>query len=121
MWTCCSLRWSWPRSIAPPRSWSRTLGGFLVVLSAVLFVMLAVACCRGVLRCGGLLAVALLHGSLVLAVLAFGGISMFVLVSSPELFACSIRVSRALLILYAALDSMVMCAAKKALSKSGHF
>ena len=58
----------------------RTLGGFLVVLPAVLFVMLAVAFCRGVHRRGGPAAVALLHVSLVLDMFAYVGFSMFVLV-----------------------------------------
>ena len=57
------------------------------MLSAVLFVMLAVAFCRGVHRRGGPLAVALLHGSLVLDMFADVGVSMFVLVSSAERFA----------------------------------
>ena len=50
------------------------------MLSAVLFVMLAFAFCHGVHRRGGPLAVALLHGSLVLDMFAYVGFSMFVLV-----------------------------------------
>ena len=57
------------------------------MLSAVLFVMLAVACCCGSHRRGGPLAVVLLHGSLVLSLFAYVGIFMVVQVSSAERFA----------------------------------
>ena len=76
-----------PAPLRHLRSWLRTLGCFLVVLSPVLSVLFAVACCRGVHRRGGPLAVALLHGSLVLDMFAYVGVFMFVLVSSAERFA----------------------------------
>ena len=78
--TCCSWRWSTPRSIAPPRSRLHTLDGFLGwSFFAVLFVMLAVAFRSGVHRRGGSLAVVRLHGSLVLDIFADVGFSMLVL------------------------------------------
>ena len=58
------------------------------MVSAVLFVMLAVVYCLGFRRRGEPLAVALLHDTLVLAAFAYVGFSMFVLDSLAERLAC---------------------------------
>ena len=57
---------------------------FLIVALLVVVMLLIVACCRGGLRRGGLLAVALLHGSLALALVAYMGVSVCVVASTAE-------------------------------------
>ena len=79
--------------IAPPRSWFRTLAGFLVMLFAPLLVMLVITFCRGVRRRGRPRAVALRYGSLVLALFGYVGDSMFVQMSAEHLNLVQVRAS----------------------------